>query len=188
MPPDALPPFTATYAQIEYALAATFGVGAKHMGAFVSRFGELQRGALFGPKNMLGKGKRLVYTPDQIHRLLFAFSVSQFGLTPNIVLRVVRDYWASQLDPIFRHAARVSVDNEDQRADIVLVFSIRLVSEGVATAVPTIAGCPLSKLPKRIELGLMDDEARLLINLTERMRRFHNHLLKVHPPNKPPGK
>lgn len=188
MPTTPTPKFTIAYWQVEHALAATFGVSEKNLPAFRSRFGELQRGGLFGAKNMLGKGKKLAYVPDQFNRLLFAFSLGQFGLTPNIILRVVRDYWTSQLDPIFRQAARVAVENEDQRADIVLVFSIRLVSDGVATAVPTIASCPLSRLPNRIEIGLQDDQARLLVNLTERLRRFHSHLVEVHPPNKPAGK
>jgi hypothetical protein len=179
-----LPQFTAAYWQVEHALAATFGVGEKNLAAFRSRFGELQRGGLFGAKNQPGKGKRLVYTPDQFNRLLFAFSLGQFGLTPNVILRLARDYWTSRLEPIFKEAAR-GMRHDDQAGDVVLVFSIRLVSEGVATAVPFIASLPLSKLPNRIEIGLQDDQARLLINVTERLRRFHRHLVEVHPPNKP---
>jgi hypothetical protein len=175
--------FTADYWQVEHALAQTFAIAASNLPKFRSRIGELQRGGLFGAKNQPGKGAKLVYGPEQFHRLVFAISMAQFGLAPTVILRLVRDYWTTHLDAMFWDATRMfgrSDENSAQDDDIVLVLGIRIVSEGAAEAIPTINSCTLRKLPARVELTLQDDEPRLVINLTERMRKFHAALRAVH--------
>ena len=179
----AAPRYTAPYWMVEHSLVRTFAIGSGNLTAFRSRIGELQRGGIFGAENQPGKGTKLVYSADQFCRLVFALSLAQFGLAPTLILRVVRDYWATQLEPIFRKAVRefgLAYVDTTQNNDIVLVFGIRVVTEGAVHAVPMITSCELYKLPQRVELTFQDAEPRLMINVTERMRKFYAALSEVH--------
>jgi hypothetical protein len=178
--------FTADRWQVEHALAAAFGIAARNLPAFRSRLGELQRQGILGVAP--GRGKKIVYTPAEAARLVFALSLVQAGLTPAIIQRVISDYWDTQLAPIFRDAVywfgRTDAPTT-QDEDIIIVFGIRLATESAAHAMPTIASCKLRELGRRAEVSLQDAEPRLLFNVTQRFRKFYEALKEVNSREEP---
>lgn len=177
--PAPFPVFTASYWQVEHALVHAFSIARTDEPAFRSRLGALQKGGLFGAKHRPGKGAKLVYTPDQFHRLVFALELASAGAAPGIILRVVRDCWDNRLCAIFTAAERAIVHAID---DIVMLVVPNLVAQAALT-IESIDHVPLRELPARMERALRDRElpARVLtINLSARLRLFHESLADVH--------
>jgi len=48
-----------------------------------------------------GKGKRIDYSREQIWQLALALELSQFGLDPIIIVRLITDFWSKVLEPHF---------------------------------------------------------------------------------------
>src|SRR5262249_49563215 len=92
---DRMTDMPVTYGLVEAALVKTYGVPAKAVGAFGGRLGNLQKQGLFGKASMPGKGVALRYSKDQIHRLIFACECFEFGLSPSVVLTMVKSLWES---------------------------------------------------------------------------------------------
>jgi hypothetical protein len=174
--------FTVSYWKVQHALVHVHGIAPDDVSRFRSRFGALQKGGLFGAANQPGKGTKLVYTPDLIHRAVLAIELSQVGVAPAVILRLINDFWASRLRAICDEAER-EVMHPSPSGDIVLFLAgISLVSEGERAA-PNINHAPMRKLSARMELALSGDKLPgrvLAINLTAQLRKFHNALADVH--------
>jgi hypothetical protein len=175
--------FTVSYWKVEHALVHVHGIAPDDVSRFRSRFGALQKGGLFGAANQPGKGTKLVYTPDLIHRAVLAIELSQVGVAPAVILRLINDFWDSRLRAICEEAEREVMHPSRGGGDIVLFLAgISLVSEG-ERAVPNINHAPMRKLSARMELALSGDKLPgrvLVINLTAQLRKFHNALADVH--------
>jgi hypothetical protein len=174
--------FTVSYWKVEHALVHVHGIAPDDVSRFRSRFGALQKGGLFGAANQPGKGTKLLYTPDLIHRAVLAIELGQVGVTPAVILRLINDFWDNRLRSICDEAER-EVMHPSPGGDIVLFLAgISLVSEG-ERAVPNINHARMSKLSARMELALSGDTLPgrvLAINLTAQLRKFHNALADVH--------
>jgi hypothetical protein len=176
------PGFTVSYGKVERALVRVHGIAPDDVSRFRSRFGALQKAGMLGPKNQPGKGTKLVYTPDLIHRAVLAIELSQLGVAPAVILRLIKRFWDTRLRPIFAEAER-EVMRPTPGGDIVLILAgVNLVSEG-DRAVPNINHAPLRKLSARMDFALSGDKlpARVLAtNLTAILRSFHQALADVH--------
>ena len=82
-----------SYAMVEAALVELHGIAPDGVPALRSRFGAFQRGGLLGKQP--GRGARLQYGPDELHRVVLAFELTQAGMSPTTVLRLVREFWTS---------------------------------------------------------------------------------------------
>jgi hypothetical protein len=192
--PASLPGFTISYGKVERALVRVHGIAPDDVSRFRSRFGALQKAGLLGPKNRPGKGTKLTYTPDLIHRAVLAIELSQVGVAPAVILRLIDQFWDTRLRPIFAEAER-EITRPTPGGDVILILAgVSLVSEG-DRAVPNINHAPLRKLSARIILALSGGKlpARVLaMNLTAILRSFHEALADVHiqpdteaPPKRP---
>src|SRR4029077_9322979 len=126
--------FRVSYAKVEAALVTMHNVAPNDVPAFRSRFGALQRGGLLGAENQPGKGRKLVYGPDQFHRAVFAFELIQLGVAPSIILPLIEGHWDSKLRGIFMKAEHAIIR---ETSDVALILAgVAALSSG--RAVPNI--------------------------------------------------
>ncbi len=147
-----------------------------------SRFGAFQRGGLLATQP--GRGARLEYGPDELHRAVFAFELSQLGISPTTVLWLVRKFWDKRLREIFSNAERASVN---QTPDVVLFLIGLTAMDGPEEAVPNINTTTMDRLAETVSLAIRgSDELRdlparaVLVNLSAQLRRFHTALSHYH--------
>jgi hypothetical protein len=176
--------FNTTYSVVEDGLVGAYNVPSKALGAFRGRLGHLQRGGLFGARNMPGRGVALSYGPDQFHRLIFACEAFEFGFAPGVVLALVTALWERRLRKIFEDAEKPA-EHDPGPADVILhMGGVRLMTDAWTNVVPNVNSCELRKLPAHMEAWmrmLPDDPVglpprALVVNLSMRLRAFHRAL------------
>jgi hypothetical protein len=180
--------FDVGFGAVEGALAWTYTVPTKAVGAFRGRLANLQKQGLLGPRNMPGKGVVLRYGPDQVHRLVFACEALEFGIAPSVILALVRERWESRLREIFKDAEKAAERNPGPDDIILHMGGVRLMTDGWSDAVPNVNRCRLGKLPDYIDQWMRmgpDDPAglpprALVVNLSGRLRAFHRALAASH--------
>src|SRR5262245_54638245 len=127
-----------TYKMVLFALAELHGIAPEILG---SRFGAFQRGGLLGKQP--GRGARLEYGADELHRVVFAFELVQLGTSPTTVLWLVREFWDKRLREIFIKAGRANVY---ETPHVVLFLSGLTAMDGPEKAVPNINYTTMDKL------------------------------------------
>jgi hypothetical protein len=170
----AMPGFTTSYATVERALVRMHDIPADGIKTFRSRFGALQRGGMLS--NQPGKGQKLVYGPDQIHRAVLTFELIELGLAPSIILSLIKQRWDDRLRGIFEKAEHA---NQHETSDVVLMLGFNAIN----SAAPTVNAMTLDKISQHITLALDGKSlpARgLLVNLSAVMRSFHDALGYYH--------
>jgi hypothetical protein len=176
--------FEVSFRPVEAALVRTYGVGARDLGRFRSRLTFLQKGGLLGVSP--GKGKALRYTPDLVHRMLFAMEVAELGVSPAGILGTVADLWESRIRRIFEQAetARRAPSGPD---DIVMMLGGISLTVGAwtstARALPNVNGFPLHRLAGTLDLLMRYDKPpprAVVVNLSARLRTFHAALAEAH--------
>ena len=172
--------FRVSYARVEAALVHMHSVAPSEVPAFRSRFGALQRGGLLGAENQPGKGRRLEYGPDQIHRAVLAFELIELGIVPSIILPLIKEYWDSKLRNIFIKAESARVH---ETSDVVLILAA-VAALNSETPVPNINSTTMDKISGHMSLAL-DGKGRLparalVVNLSAQMSKFHDALVNYH--------
>jgi hypothetical protein len=182
-----------SFASVEAALVSTYRIAPVDRGRFRARLTFLQRGGLFGAEHRPGKGTRLTYEVDQLRRTIFCLELAELGIGPAVQLKLVADFWESRIRPIFTKAEaaaeRPSRDGKDESGRDVILFmtGVALMAGAWAGVVPNINHTTLSELPATMALAMRplgkDDPLLprvLAVNLTARLRRFHDALVDVH--------
>jgi len=183
---------TTSYGAIEKALVESHRIPSKAQGAFRGRLGALQKQGLLGPKNQPGKGVALRYTPDSIHRMIFACEMLEFGIAPSVVLSIVKSLWERRLRKIFEDAEDAIAPKPEEPEDVVSsdiilhMGGVHLMIDGWLDAVPNVNSCPLHKLPDQMKMWMSmwpDDPSGLpprviVTNLSMRLRAFHDAFSK----------
>lgn len=172
--------FEIPYNRTEVALVATYGVRKADLPRFRARVTFLQKGGLLGVRP--GKGKALNYTPDLLHRLVFAMELSEVGVTPAVTLTTVADLWEKSIRKHFEDAEKTIKAPPGPR-DIVLAMSgVSLMVGGwtsTAKAIPNVNGFALQRLADKMDLVLRYTNPApraVIINLSQRLREFHDAL------------
>src|SRR5262249_38956543 len=178
--------FECGYGAVEAALVQAYRIPAKAQGAFRARLGTLQKQELFGTRNMPGKGVALRYGPDQFHRLVFACEMLEFGISPAVVLSLVKSSWERRLQKIFRDAEDAAMKHEDAGPDDIIMHlgGAHLMLDGWSDAVPNLNATSLGKLPDHVTMWMSmrpEDPSglpprALITNLSMRLRAFHTAL------------
>jgi hypothetical protein len=179
---------TRYYRTVLPALAQTYGVPKKALGAFRARLGSMQKQGVFGTKNMPGKGKALSYGPDQFHRLVFTCELLEFGVAPSVALDLIKARWERRIAEIFRQAEKAAMRDPSGDDVIMHMGGVSLMGHALADTLPNINSCPLRRLPDHMQMWMTmgpDDPARLppralVVNLSMRLRAFHRALVDVH--------
>lgn len=171
--------YSISYAVLEMTLVRAYDIAPENLLAFRSRFGALQRGGLFGAERP-GKGRRLLYRPDQFHRLVFALELSAWGIAPSLILELVREFWESKLRQIF-NAAESAIMRPSDGGDIALVLigGDQMFRARDSAFALRLTYAPLRELPACMSSAMRDKPlpARsIVINLSARLRRFHDSL------------
>jgi hypothetical protein len=176
--------FEASYSDVEPALVRTYGVQERDLGRFRARITFLQKGGLLGVSP--GKGKALRYTPDLIHRLIFATELAEFGVMPQAVLETVADLWDSRIRSIFQRAEKTARGPAGPDDRVLLLGGISLTVGGwtsTAKALPNVNDFPLHRLAANLDLLMRYDDPpprAMVVNLSARLRSFHNALADYH--------
>jgi hypothetical protein len=173
--------FETSYGPIEAALMMTHRIPARSLSAFRGRLAFLQKQRLLGAANQVGKGHALRYGPDELHRLIFATELLEFGVGPAITLKIVAKVWRSHLAKIFDDAEHAA-EREAGPNDVVLHLSgVRLLADALADSIPNVGACRLAKLADLMDLSMQmgPDDALpprvMAVNLSQRLRSFHRH-------------
>jgi hypothetical protein len=174
--------FQTSYGPVRAALAVAFGVPKEVVEtAFQGAIANMQKLGLLGSSARIGRGTPLVYTPNEIHRLVCGLELSEVGIPPGTVVALVDAYWP-KLKPIFAEASRPLPYPPEQQPgpdeDIVLILDGLALRTGAWSA-PKGARFPgVGKIESCRRRQLMDKLAGvtarvIVINLTERLKRFH---------------
>ena len=148
----------------------------------------MQRGGLFGAEHRVGKGTRLIYQPDMLHRVLFCLELAELGVTPAVQLKLVAELWDKRIREIFSKAETVKQPAGGGDDVILLMVGVSLMVEAWTGAVPNINDTTFRKLPSKAALALRRPRRKddpllprvLAVNLSARLRRFHEALSDVH--------
>jgi hypothetical protein len=172
------------YGAVEAALAQCYRIPNKALGAFRARLGALQKQGLFGTKNMPGKGVKLGYQPDMLHRLILACELFEFGISPSVVLSLVQSLWERRLRKIFKDAEDAAMRDPGPNDVVLHMGGVHLMVDAFSNAVPNVNSCPLHKLADHMMVWVSirpDDPTglpprALVTNLSMRLRLFHGIL------------
>jgi hypothetical protein len=174
------PPFS--YATVEAALIAAYHVAPTDQQKFRARITRAQKDGLFGVHP--GKGARLAYGPDEMHKLVLVCELAELGLSPSVQLGLIISLWEQRFFEIFKRAEAAAMHPPGGHDVVVILLGASLMVEGWANAVPNVNYVRLDQLARRLDLAMRDDDAllprALMTNLTARLRAFHNALTKVH--------
>jgi len=169
--------FEVLYNRVEAALVRTYGVRRADLPRFRARITFLQKGGLLGVRP--GKGKAISYTPDLLHRLVFAMELSEVGVTPAATLTTVADLWDKSIRRHFEKAEQ-TVNAAPGPQDVILTMGgVSLMVGGWTStmeAIPNVNGFPLRRLADKMDLLLRhaDPAPRaVVINISQRLRDFH---------------
>jgi hypothetical protein len=180
--------FETSFGAVEKALLQSHGIPDALAAAFRGRITALQKGGLFEPKHRPGRGVALTYGPDQIHRLVFATELLEFGIGPAAILGLVESLWEKRLRKIFEDAEQPAQDHEKPGPDDVILHmgGTRLLLDTWQSTVPNVNRCRLRELSGYVTQWMTmgpDDPVparALLVNLSARLRSFHAGLAASH--------
>ena len=172
-----------SFASVEAALIATYRVAPAGQGRFSARLGHAQKAGLFGVRP--GKGTRLTYGPDELHKLVLVCEMSEWGVAPAAQLQLIDALWENRLRAIFMAAEKAAMRPAGGSDVIVILAGVSLMVEGWVSATPNVNFCRFDQLASRLDLAMRGDDhalppRALLSNLTFRLRSFHSALADAH--------
>jgi hypothetical protein len=171
--------FTVSFATVEKALLRMHGVEPRHEDAWRSRINFLRREGVQGERP--GSGRRIGYhTAAELPRLVLALELAQAAVAPQTILSSIRRHWDDRLEKIFKEAERARFY---ETSDVYLLLAG--ISEMVERdgAIPVIAATTADRLDV-LRMALDDSSVpgrAFVINLTARLRRFHEALSDIYP-------
>jgi hypothetical protein len=172
-----------SFASVEAALMASYRVAPADQARFRARLTHAQRGGLFDVRP--GKGTRLVYGPDELHKLLLICELSELGLPPAVQLELVAALWERRFQGIFRSAETAAMHPPGRHDIVLLLIGPSLMIGGWADSVPNVNHCRLDQIAQLLDLAMRGDDAALparvmMANISARLRNFHTCLADVH--------
>ena len=181
-----------SYGVIERALASAYGIPeAARESGFRSMLSNLQKLGVLGEDARVGRGTKVNYDADTLHRFVIALELCELGVPPATTASLIAGYWDSKLWPICSAANRNNPAVRggmpiDPRDDIVIFLGgvglrTSTLKGARSPAIPAINSCKLRDLPRNIELWLTvhgpDDVPRAwTVNLSARLRSVHDAL------------
>jgi hypothetical protein len=186
--------FEIPYGLVERACAGAFRIPeAARETSFRSAFANMQRLGVLGEKARTGRGAPLLYGPDEIHRVIFAWELNEVGVAPATVVNIITAFWEPKLKAIFAMAERTVERNEDPENDVIVYAGGVSLRTGAWSepqdarfpGVPNINRCRLHELPTHMDQWMRmegEDEPLprgIVFNLSSRLRAFHRALARA---------
>jgi hypothetical protein len=157
-------------AGIETALARSYGVRKPDLLAFGARLGTMQKLGLLGPDHQPGRGKPLDYTPPLVWRYVCALELLEAGLSPAIVMQIVKRLWDKKIFGIFIRAAKAAQGKPGPK-DVLLLLGLSVLRDSRTGGVPLVKESRRSTLARDLEDWNLD-RAITALRLSERLRKF----------------
>ena len=173
-----------SFASVEAALIACYRVAPADRGRFNARLGHAQKAGLFDVRP--GKGTRLTYGRDELHKLVLLCEMSELGIAPAVQLGLIAALWEQRLREIFKRAEAAAMHPPGGHDIIVILVGASMMIEGWAGAAAERQSLPPRSAPHSPGTGvcaatiMLCCRARLMTNLSSRLRVFHNALADVH--------
>jgi hypothetical protein len=184
--------FQSSYGPVEKAVAIAYGVpeAARETG-LRGWITNLQKLGLLGKAARVGRGTALVYTPNELHRLICGLELNELGVPPAMAVALIDAYWESKIKAIFARAERTVAREEPPENDIILHLGGVSLRAGPLKGeqfpgVPNINECKRSELRWYIEqwMAMTPDDPvpprALVVNLSARLRAFHTAFAKTY--------
>jgi hypothetical protein len=180
------------YAHVEAALVSAYGIRRRDLAAFRAKLRLWQKMGVLGVSP--GKGKALSYTPDLIHRVIFSIELAENGVTPAVVVGTVRDLWEKRIRSIFEKAETAAMAAPGPKDFCMMTGGHSLMIGGwtsVEAALPNVQGFELRQLDAKIDLLIRMEAGdplvprAFVVNLSDRLRRFHAALAAAAEPKQP---
>jgi hypothetical protein len=111
-----------SYARVEAALAAVFGVSAERRGPLKGRLKHLNTRGL--PGLQVGRGARIAYSLAQISQLLLALLIEETGVDPTVAVRLIKETWNHGISDW----ARLAVSEESKANHVFLKMRPQLMT------------------------------------------------------------
>lgn len=168
----------ASYAVVEAALARMHGADAEaQKGAFRGRIKHLQRlGLPLGEKP--GKGKRIDYTDQQIWQFALALELSQFGLDPNVIVKLISGTW----DNFFSDHLKKQVGARHHEGSV-LTIPVSLMSAGWLSPGASMDGLiSITWRDRNYTIGTLVDAKRprvIVIDTWRMLREVQRHIQDI---------
>jgi hypothetical protein len=170
--------FTVSFATVEKTLLRMHAVEPQHEEAWRSRINFLRREGVLGERP--GSGRRIGYhTADQLPKLMIALEMAQAAIVPQTILSLVRKH-DERLKNIFREAEKARANETSDVLLLLAGITEMIEREG---AIPVIQATTADKLDV-LRMALDDSSVpgrALVINVTARLRRFHEALSDIYP-------
>ena len=171
--------FTVSFATVERALLRMHEVKPQHEDAWRSRINFLRREGLLGERP--GSGRRIGYhTAEQLPKLVLALEMAQAAIVPQAILSLVREHWDKRLKGIFGEAGEALVHETSDVLLLLAGITAMVEREGAIPVIKATTADKLDVLRMALDDGSVPGRA-LVINVTGRLRRFHEALSNIHP-------
>jgi hypothetical protein len=171
--------FTVSFATVEKALLKMHDVKPQHEEAWRSRINFLRREGVLGERP--GSGRRIGYhTITNFLKLLLALELAQAAVAPRVALSLIATSWDDRLHGVFQQANEALVRGT---SDVVLLLAgiTQMVQrDGAIPVIEATTADKLDVLRTMLNDKLVPSRA-LVINLTARLRRFHDALVEIYP-------
>jgi hypothetical protein len=111
-----------TYARVERALLAVFGIAADRQGPLRARLKHLNLLGMPGLK--VGKGQRIAYSLEQVAQWMIALLIEETGVDPTVAARLVKETWGHGIGDW----ARLAVDKKSEENHVFLKLRPQLMT------------------------------------------------------------
>jgi hypothetical protein len=120
---------TFAYAEVESALAKVFDAEDAQPGAFRARLKHFRKLGI--PAKNPGKGARVRYSESDLLQLLIALELTEFGLDPALIVKIIRRDWVRRNG--FYVAIQAAIPNATQLYSSEDIYAVMRVSVMSAT-------------------------------------------------------
>jgi hypothetical protein len=169
--------FTTTFGPLLKALLETFNVSPEHAGRIEGRIKNLRREGLLGTLPT-SKGGDSLFSPVEIHKLLYALALAQAGLPPRDIIDLIAGDWNTFAEAI-RQAMDVAKPSRAGRQaagdHYMIVLNVNALIPDAQR--PDVVFADARQLRQLVRLA---SPSAVVINWSKILRKFHDAMAKHH--------
>ena len=129
-----------------------------------------------------GSGRRIGYhTADHLPKLLLALELAQAAVAPQVALSLIATSWDDRLQPLFQEANEALVRGTSDVLLLLAGITEMVERDGAIPVIANNEGGQARRVANGAETITSVPGRALVINLTARLRRFHEALIEIYP-------